>query len=111
MTGSSSTTTSPQQNASKSANDTPIQSPKNKERLKAVFYYRKSLLTQYIQALDNLRIMNAEEIQALRSVILVTKNNVGDFHHVFKLDNMFWGTTWATRALSISISIAFCYGF
>ena len=88
MTGSSSTTTSPQQNASKSANDTPIQSPKNKERLKAVFYYRKSLLTQYIQELDNLRIMNAAEIQALRSVILITKNHVGDFHHVFKLDNI-----------------------
>ena len=62
------------------------QSPKNQERLKAVFLYRKSLLTQYAQALENLCTMNAAEIQSLESIILITKNKQDQFDEVVKFN-------------------------
>ena len=67
---------------------TPPQNPKNRERLRAVFYYRKSLLTQYSQALENICKMNATEIQQLQSVVLITKDAVGRFDKVVKLSNI-----------------------
>ena len=66
--------------------NTIAQGPKNQERLKAVFLYRKSLLTQYAQALENLRTMNAAEIQTLESIILITKNKQDQFDEVVKFN-------------------------
>eukprot|EP00943_MAST-04B_sp_MAST-4B-sp1_P003973 g3973.t1 len=66
--------------------DAIVQSPKNQERLKAVFLYRKSLLTQYAQALENLCAMNAAEIQSLESIILITKNQQDQFDEVVKFN-------------------------
>ena len=67
---------------------TPPQNPKNRERLRAVFYYKKGLLMQYSQALENICKMNATEIQHLQSVVLITKDTVGRFDKVVKMSNI-----------------------